>query len=51
MSIFYKHSGKGYNIWNKFQIGSVILMAQMTNQQKTEVIDYYGLVWTKNLQF
>ena len=51
MSIFHKNSGKGYNIWKKFQIGSVILMAQMTNQKKTELIDYFDLVWTKNPQF
>ena len=34
-----------------FQIGSVILMAQVTNQKKTELIDYFDLVWAKNLQF
>ena len=51
MSIFHKNSGKDYNIWKKFQIGSVILMAQMTNQTKTELIDYFDLVWTKNPQF
>ena len=51
MSFFYKNSGKGYNIWKKFQIGSVILMAQMTIQKKTELIDYFDLVWTKNQQF
>ena len=33
-SIFHKNSGKGYNICKKFQIGSVILMAQMTNQKR-----------------
>ena len=49
MSIFHKNSGKGYNIWKKFQIRSVILMAQMTDQKKTELIDYFDLVWTKNL--
>ena len=38
MSIFHKNSGKGYNICKKFQIGSVILMTQMTNQKKTELI-------------
>ena len=32
MSIFHKNCGKGYNIWKKFQIGSVFLMAQMANQ-------------------
>ena len=51
MSIFHKNSGKGYNICKKFQIGSVILMAQMTNQKKTELIDFFDLVWTKNPQF
>ena len=51
MSIFHKNSEKGYNIWKKFQIGSVILMAQMTNQKKTELTDYFDLVWTKNPQF
>ena len=48
---FTKKSGKGYNICKKFQIGSVILMVQMTNQNKTELIDYFDLVWTKNPQF
>ena len=51
MSIFHKNSGKGYNIWKNFQIGSVILMAQMINQKKTELIDYFDLVRTKNPQF
>ena len=51
MSIFHKNSGKGYNICKKFQIGSVILMTQMTNQKKTELIDFFDLVWTKNPQF
>ena len=51
MSIFHKNSGKGYNICKKFQIGSVILMIQMTNQNKTELIDFFDLVWTKNPQF
>ena len=37
MSIFHKNSGKVYNICKKFQIGSVILMTQMTNQKKTEL--------------
>ena len=31
----------------KFQIGSVILMTQMINQKKTELIDFFDLVWTK----
>ena len=39
MSLFNKNSGKDYNICKKFQIGSVILIAQMTNQKKTELID------------
>ena len=47
MSIFHKSSGKGY-ICKKFQIGSVILMARMTNEKKTELTDYFHLVWTKN---
>ena len=47
MSIFHKNSGKGYNICKKFQIRSVILMTQMTNQKKTESIDFFDLVWTK----
>ena len=51
MSIFHRNSGKGYNICKKFQIGSVILMTQMTNQKKTELIDFFDLVWTKNPQF
>ena len=51
MPIFYKNSGKGYNICKKFQIGSVILMTQMTNQKKTELIDFFDPVWTKNPQF
>ena len=51
MLIFHKNSGKGYNICKKFQIGSVILMTQMTNQKKTELIDFFYLVWTKNPQF
>ena len=51
MSIFYKYLGKGYNTCNELQLGSVILMAQMTNQKKTEMTDYFHLVWTKNPQF
>ena len=47
MSIFHKNSGKGYNICKKFQIGSAILMTQMTNQKKTELIDFFDLVWNK----
>ena len=41
MSVFDKNSGKGYNSCKKFQIGSVILMTQMTNQKKTELIDFF----------
>ena len=41
ISVFHKTSGNGDNIWTKFQIGSVILMAQMTNEKKTELIDYF----------
>ena len=51
MSIFHKNSGKGYNICKRFQIGSVILMTHMTNQKKTELIDFFDLVWTKDSQF
>ena len=51
MSIFHKNSGKGCNICKKFQVGSVILMTQMTNQKKTELIDFFDLVWTKDPQF
>ena len=51
MSIFHKNSGTGYNICKKFQMGSVILMTQMTNQKKTELNDFFDLVWTKNPQF
>ena len=51
MSIFHKNSGKGYNICKKFQIGSAILMTQMTNQKKTGLIDFFDPVWTKNPQF
>ena len=51
MSIFHKNSEKGYNTCKKFQIGSVILMTQMTNQKKTELIDFFDLGWTKNPQF
>ena len=47
MSIFDKNSEKGYKICKKFQIGSVILMTQITNQKKTELIDFFDLVWTK----
>ena len=45
MSFFHKNSEKGYNICKKFQIGSVILMTQMTNQKKTELIDFFDPVW------
>ena len=48
MSNFQKNSRKGCN---KFQIGSVILMTQMTDQKKTEFIDDFDLVWTKSSQF
>ena len=51
MSIFHKNSEKDYNICKKFQIGSVSLMTQMTNEKKTELIDFFDLVWTKNPQF
>ena len=42
-------SGKGYDVWKKFQTGSVILMTQMTNQKKPELIDdfdQFGLKFT-----
>ena len=39
------------NVCEKLQIWSIILMAQMTNQNKAELIDYFHLVWTKNPQF
>ena len=48
---FFPSSRKGYNVWKKFQIGSIILMSQMTNQRKTDLIDYFDLVWTKTPQF
>ena len=51
MSIFHKNSGKGNDMGKKFQVGSVILMAQMTSQKETELIDYFHLVWTKDPQF
>ena len=51
MSFYHKNSGKSYNICKKFQIGSIILMTQMTNQKKTELIDLFDIVWTKNPQF
>ena len=44
MSIFQKNSAKDYSVWKKFQIGSVILMKQMTSQKKTELIDNFDLV-------
>ena len=47
MSIFHKNSEKGYNICKKFQVGSVILMTQMTNQNRTELFDFFDIVWTK----
>ena len=51
MSLFHKNSGKGYDVCKKFQIGSVTFMTQMTNQKKTELIDFFDPVWTKNPQF
>ena len=51
MSIFQKNSGKGYSVWKKFQIGSVILMTQMASQKKTELIDDFDLVWIIKPQF
>ena len=46
--IFRKSFGKGYNVWKKFQIGSVILMTQMISQKKIELFDNLDLVLTKN---
>ena len=51
MLIFQKNSGKGYSVWKKFQIGSVILMTQMASQRKTELIDDFDLVWIIKPQF
>ena len=51
LSIFHKNSRKDFNICRKLQIGSVILMTQMTNKKKTELTDYFHLVWTINPQF
>ena len=48
VSIFQKSLGKGYNVWKKFQIGSVILMTQTISQKKIELFDNLGLVLTKN---
>ena len=39
MSIFHKNSRKGYNIWEKFEIGSVILMAHANDKPKEDRID------------
>ena len=49
-SVVQKNSGKGCDVWKKFQIGLIILMTQMTNQKKTELIDDLDLAWTKNPQ-
>ena len=38
---------QGYNIWKKFQIGSVILMAQNTKQKKAQLIDYFSHFFPK----
>ena len=40
-----KNSEKGMSIFHK--LGSVILMQQMTKRMKTELTDYFHLVWTK----
>ena len=48
-----KNSKKGistYNVWKKFQILSVNLLTQITNQKKTKSIDDFDLAWTKNPQ-
>ena len=47
MSIFQKNSGKDYNVRKKFQIGSVILMTQMTKQKNIKLIDGFDQVWIK----
>ena len=44
MPFFNTNSRKGYNICKNFQIGSASLMAQMTNQMKTKLTDYFHLV-------
>ena len=51
MSIFQKNSGKGYSVWKKFQIGSVILTTLMASQKKTELIDDFDLVRIIKPQF
>ena len=40
-----KNSEKGMSIFHK--LGSVILTEQMTKRRKTELTDYFHLVWTK----
>ena len=51
MSIFPKIPKRdSYNVCKKFQIWSDILMTQMTKQKKTEFIDFFNIVWTKNPQ-
>ena len=50
MQIFHENSAKGYNICKKFQIGSAILMT-IDKPKKTQLIDFFDLVWTKNPQF
>ena len=44
MSVFQQNSEKGYNVWKKFHVGSVILITQMENQKKTELFDDFDLV-------
>ena len=44
-----KNYEKGMSIFHK--LGSVILMERMTKRMKTELTDYFHLVWTKNPQF
>ena len=40
-----KNSEKGMSIFHK--LGSVTLMEQITKRMKTELTDYFHLVWTK----
>ena len=51
MSIFHKIPERAIISVRNSSLGSVILMTQMTNQKKTELIDFLDLVWTKNPQF
>ena len=48
ISIFHKNSERAIitSVRNSRQ-GQLVFIAQMTNQKKTELIDYFHLVWTK----